>query len=145
MSLTRFNLATRVFTPLSFLPITFHQRERDEYANRVEQKLSREAIQNIYGGPVAGTATFSRETNETILYVKCALLTLVHPIRYAVVDTAEHPRAGYLIVIGHLRLRSVVDIILMHVDESVAARRPRRELQRRRFVRRQYRFRPAQV
>lgn len=71
------------------------------------------------------------------------LLTLVNPVRHAVVNAPVHPCVGYLVVVIHLCFRSVVDIVLMHVDQSVAVRRPFGELQRRRLVRRQYRFRPA--
>lgn len=73
------------------------------------------------------------------------LLTLVHPVWYSVVDGAEHSRVGYLIVIGLFCLRSVVDIILIHVDQGIATWSPGSELQRRRFVRCQYRLRPANI
>jgi len=72
-----------------------------------------------------------------------SLLTLVHPVRYSVINTAEHAGVGDLVVIGHFRLRPVVNVVLVHVNQAIAAWCPDRELQRRRLVRRQHRLHSA--
>lgn len=64
-------------------------------------------------------------------------LTFVHPIRHPVVNGPDDPGVRDLIVEGHFRFRPVIDVVLVHVDQSVAAWRPRCQLKKNRIVPRQ--------
>lgn len=78
-------------------------------------------------------------------YISIKLFTLVNPVGYSIVNSSKYSRVGYLIVIGHLCVRSVVDIILVNVDQGVAPGCPSRELQRRRLIRCQYCLRSVNI
>lgn len=72
-------------------------------------------------------------------------LTFVHPIRHPVVNGPDDPGVRDLIVDGHFRFRPIIDVVLIHVDQSVAARRPARQLQKNRVVPRQRALRSGKL
>lgn len=61
-------------------------------------------------------------------------LTLVDPVRDSVVNAAENAVGRQLVVGRNLGLRPVVEVVLIDVDESVAPRGPRRQLEGRRVA-----------
>lgn len=72
-------------------------------------------------------------------------LTFVHPIRHPVVNGPDDSSVRDLIVDGHFRFRPIIDVVLIHVDQSVAARRPARQLQKNRVVPRQRALRSGKL
>lgn len=72
-------------------------------------------------------------------------LTFVHPIRHAVVNGPDDSGVRDLIVDGHFRFRSIIDVVLIHVDQSVATWCPARQLQKNRIVPRQRALRSGKL
>lgn len=72
-------------------------------------------------------------------------LTFVHPIRHPVINGPDDSGVRDLIVDGHFRFRPIIDVVLIHVDQSVAARCPARQLQKNRIVPRQRALRSGKL
>lgn len=72
-------------------------------------------------------------------------LTFVHPIRHPVINGPDDSGVRDLIVDGHFRFRPIIDVVLIHIDQSVAARCPARQLQKNRIVPRQRALRSGKL
>lgn len=72
-------------------------------------------------------------------------LTFVYPIRHPVINGPDDSGVRDLIVDGHFRFRPIIDVVLIHVDQSVAARCPTRQLQKNRIVPRQRALRSGKL